>query len=192
MGVISFISKKQTSANVALQDWIRFAQEHHALGPNFEWDKHVWDITHVIQKRGFGGAHTRLHFTNNRSTKNTKNKKGEALSSPFLEFSKAYISEELRRHRLKEYNKLLGALRVLEQAAVNDGCLDISLLTPRIFDAAATLLGGRYKDPWSTGMQLQNIAKFLDKEGFVFHSLQWMSPFRYRSWFRMVPSPIAP
>lgn len=179
MTVIVFKPKATADAQQRLRDWVAFARRNQPFGRHFEWDLNEWDLTVAVEQRAAGNRRYRVHFSSLRDTTGSRRNKADFLRPPFLDFAKAVISETHRLRKLKEYQKLLSALRALEDALLEAGDTGVASATALVFDSAANRLR-RLTDPWSVGKCLESVADLLDQLRLTAAPLQWRSPFKYK------------
>jgi hypothetical protein len=179
MTIVVFKPRANLSAEQNAVEWIAFARRNHPFGADFDWTSNEWDLTCFSNFRAPGLNYYRVHFSSSRDTTGSSRHKTDFLRQPFLDFAKAVISETHRLKGLKEYNKLLLALRVLEEALLESGDANVARSTPSVFDSAANRLR-RLVDPWAYGKALQTISELLDKKHLAGRLLQWNSPFKYK------------
>lgn len=179
MTIVVFKPKANRDASQNLTDWIAFARKHHPFGECFNWDKNEWDLTLHVQRRVSGNSRYTIHFSSFRDTNGSRKVKDDFLREPCLSFAKAVISEDHRQRPKADYTKYLLALRALEDALFEAQGVDLSDVTPAIFDEAANRLRD-LDSRWTVGKKLESVANLLDSKQLCARPLQWRSPFKYK------------
>jgi len=173
--VVHFKPQSELSTVKNLANFIGMAKDQIKLWSSydgFDWDSNVWP-THLNKIRFYNIKGKDVHHTKKLSEELT-------LSSPFIEFAKAYIRYKQSIKQTKVYNRTITALVLIENALITiDEAADITKATQRHFDKACELLvNNNYKDRTGIGGALETIAKDLGKWHISAAGLKyWKHPF---------------
>jgi len=181
MGVIvHFVGRDDLSAQENLKSYIEHARKNFPFA-NVDWENDSWDITTFVIGRAQGRIRKLAYFKSLRDPSGTKQTVEVPLDPSFMNFAKAAFSESMRRLRLVEYNRHLSALRIIEQALINEKLEPcITKLTPLVMDNAAEILRKKYQNPWAMGRVLERIVtEIINPARLTPLLLEWRSPMEY-------------
>lgn len=169
--VIRFSSKKELTAVQNLEEFIRISRDHLKVFGD-SWQENKW-VTFKASRKVVARFSTNLKPSNSYSF--------EPLSSPFLDFAKAYIRYVYSEAPVSNLQRHMEAIRILEEALIAaTGRADILLLDGVVlehFDEVFTkqLSDGVAKN--KAGYQMELILNFC-REQFITPTLpHWSNPY---------------
>lgn len=138
----------------------------------FEWSSPKWP-TH----------HNPVRFCNIQGVQNSPHKPirdVDELSSPFIDFAKAYLRYKQHQKQTKVFRRGMTAMRLLEHSIIQDlGCADINRVEARHFTAASiSIQTFGFQDTSGIGACLQKLAQDISTLNLsIAETRNWKNPY---------------
>jgi len=176
--LIQFIPKDECDAADNLKGFIGLCRDRLTIfGADLDWNAGVWDVTPWIFLSGRKGR-TALTWSNHDTS---KQKMGELLSLPFLDFAKSYMRYQHGMKPTKNVGFRLSALRALERSLIElHGDSKVEKADTEVFNRSAQLVRDKFEPATSyrIGSQLGMISHFLVENNLVADSFFWKNPLK--------------
>lgn len=140
--------------------------------PNFDWSSPKWP-TH----------HNPVRFCNIQGIRNSPHKPitgADEMSSPFIDFAKAYLRHKQHKKKTKVFRRGMTAMRLLEHSLIQDlGRADINRVEARHFTAACiSIQTFGYKDTSGIGASLEKLAQDISNLNLsIAETCNWKHPY---------------
>ena len=139
------------------------------------WDQNDWDLIGIVDWEGRGRGRIAAVFSDFEAS--TRNGVG-AMSSPFLDFAKAYFLYTQALRPTKAFFQRLAALRALEKALkITVGSSKVDLITAAIFNIADNFVREHFGEGagYRVGRELAVLSGFISEKHLVAVPFQWES-----------------
>lgn len=183
---IIFEPEERLSSNQNLDKFITMCRDELTVfGAELSFDNNIWDITSYIEQKGTKKRIVAIFSTNDFTSKKQTGKatddNTEAMSEPFLSFSKSYFRYRFGLKSFKQPGQLLEPLRILEQALINiNKKADPNTIDNYVLDEAIIITKANYSQGrgYRIGATLQNIGKFLADKRLTKIAPDWKNPIK--------------
>lgn len=173
--VIVFTSRPELSAEENLRGFIDACRNQLTVfGVDLDFEADSWDVTAWAAQKGYKVVHRAIF--SNLATSDKRRRDRTALREPFKSFSKAYFRYQFGLRPTVNIKPRISALRFLEAAVLEMGCLErISRIDAGVFNRAAQLAGERLStsSAYGTGVELAILARFMAEHRLISAPLQW-------------------
>lgn len=173
--IVHFKPQAQLSAEANLAKLIALGRDKIKLWGNlkgFDWDSSKWP-THIGIVRYLKLKERRLHHTKDI-------KSSHIMSSPFIDFAKAYLRYDQQKKQTKSLRRTIVALQLLEASLIKlDNQADITKVSQRHLDNAVGIIQKEgFKDRQGIAITLARIAQNLGDWHIALSNIKyWKHPF---------------
>lgn len=176
--IIKFRPNAELDAEENVKQFIILCRDQLTIfGEDLDWETNVWDVTKWNYRPGRKGR-IALTFSNYDTS---KQKVGDMMSQPFLDFAKAYMRYQHSMRPTKDMAKRMDALKALERALlIFDDIPKVEMTDPEVLNRASQLIKKKFASStaYRVGSQLEMLSDFLSENQMTEIPFTWKNPIK--------------